>query len=234
VSLVEKINKSKINSVDEVGQRAKRGISAFIKSMLADGKSQEAIISSIADGTAARGIGHIGLSVYNPSGTACKTGCAFCCILSGEDGGTITEVEAKQVFSALHKFQNEPDGRDWNPKACAALDPSTLTCRSYETRPMICRSYISTDASACEKVAQGESGSGMGTLEPYHTYLASLEVSRSSLKGVKRVSTYSLAKLAANAVGGVSLDEALKRSRHNSVELNKEIKRSNKDISRVS
>lgn len=55
MSLVEKINKSKINSVDEVGQRAKRGVSAFIKSMLADGKSQEAIISSIADGTAARG-----------------------------------------------------------------------------------------------------------------------------------------------------------------------------------
>ena len=172
--------------------------------------------------------------MYNPSGTACKTGCAFCCILSGEDGGTITEVEAKQVFSALHKFQNEPDGRDWNPKACAALDPGTLTCSSYETRPMICRSYISTDASACEKVAQGESGSGMGTLEPYHTYLASLEVSRSSLKGVKRVSTYSLAKLAANAVGGVTLEEALKRSRHNPAELNKEIKRSNKDISRVS
>ena len=169
VSLVEKINKSKINSVDEFGQRAKRGISAFVKSMLADGKSQEAIISSIADGTAARGIGHIGLSVYNPSDTACKTGCAFCCILSGEDGGTITEVEAKQVFTALNKFQNKPDGRDWNPSACAALDPETLTCRSYETRPMICRSYISTDASACEKVAQGESGSGMGTLEPYHT-----------------------------------------------------------------
>lgn len=234
MSLIEKIDKSKISSVHEVGQRAKRGISAFIKSMLADGKSQEAIISSIADGTAAQGIGHIGLSVYDPSGIACKNGCAFCCILSGEDGGIITEAEAKQVFSALNKLQNKPDGRDWNPSACAALDPKTLTCRSYETRPMICRSYISTDASACEKVAQGESGLGMGTLEPYHSYLASLEVSRSSLKGVKRVSTYSLAKLAANAVGGATLKEALKRSRHDTFELNKEIKRSNKDISRVS
>lgn len=53
MSLIEKIDKSKISSVHEVGQRAKRGISAFIKSMLADGKSQEAIISSIADGTVA-------------------------------------------------------------------------------------------------------------------------------------------------------------------------------------
>lgn len=233
-SLIKKITKTKTSSVDEFAQRAKRGISAFIKSMLGDEKSQENIIRRIADGTAAQGIGQIGLSVYNPSNEACKSGCAFCCILKGNDGGIISEVETTQIFYSLTKLQNEPDGRDWNPSACAALDPETLTCRSYETRPMICRSYISTDASACEKVSQGESGSGMGTLEPYHTYLASLEVSRSSLKGVKRVSTYSLAKLAANTVGGATLDEALKRSRHNSVELNKEIKRSKNDIKRVS
>lgn len=232
-SLVEKINKSKISSVEEVAHRAKRGISTFMKSMLIDGKSQETIISSIADGTAAQVIGQIGLSVYSPSGAACKAGCAFCCILSGEDGGTITEVEAKQVFSALNKFQNKPDGRDWNPSACAALDPETLTCRSYENRPIICRSYISTDASACKNVSQGESGSGMGTLGPYHTYLAAIEASRNGLKGVKRVSTYSLAKLAANAVDGASLEEALNRSRHKSVELNKEVKRSNHNISKV-
>ena len=43
VSLIEKIDKSKISSVHEVGQRAKRGISAFIKSMLADGTAAQGI-----------------------------------------------------------------------------------------------------------------------------------------------------------------------------------------------
>ena len=231
--LIERINKSKVNSVADIAKRAKGGISAFVKSMFETGKSQETVINSIADGSAAKGIGQIGLSAYNPTGLACKSGCAFCCILSGEDGGIITESEATLLFKDLRKLQNEPDGRDWNPKACPALNPVTHVCRTYSNRPMICRSYVSTHAGACQKVSKGESASGMGTLEPYHTYLASIEVSRNSLKGIKRVSTYSLSKLATNALSGETLQTALNNSRHKHIELNKEIKRSKNDISRA-
>ena len=231
--LIELINKSKVNSVSTIAKRAKGGISAFVKSMFESGKSHETVVNNIADGSAAKGIGQIGLSSYNPTGLACKSGCAFCCILSGEDGGIISESEATLLFYDLSKLQSEPDGRDWNPKACPALNPVTLACRTYSNRPMICRSYVSTDATACQKVSEGESAAGMGTLEPYHTYLASLEVSRNSLKGIKRVCTYSLSKLTANALSGATLEDSLNNSRHKPIELNKEIKRSKNDISRA-
>jgi hypothetical protein len=98
---------------------------------------------------------------------------------------------------------------------------------------MICRAYVSTDVEACKSVSEGQAVPGPGTLGPYHTYLAAIGLSRAALKGVKRVSTYALAQVAAAAVDGVSLDDALERARHKTTELDAELKRSKRDISRV-
>lgn len=68
---------------------------------------------------------------------------------------------------------------------------------------------------------------------PYHTYLAAIGLSRATLKGVKRVSTYALAEVAAAAIEGGSLDDALARARHKPAELEAELKRSKRDMSRV-
>jgi hypothetical protein len=82
-------------------------------------------------------------------------------------------------------------------------------------------------------VSEGQSASGPGTLGPYHTYLAAIGLSRSALKGVKRVSTYALARVAAAAVEGKSLEEALTTARHKPAELDAELKRSKHDLSRA-
>jgi Fe-S-cluster containining protein len=168
----------------------------------------------------------------SPQGLACADGCAFCCILSGEDGGTITEAEAIALHSALAPLSGQPDGRAWHPKACPSLDPETRSCRAYDARPMICRAYVSTDVEACKAVSEGQAAIGPGTLGPYHTYLAAIGLSRAALKGVKRVSTYALAKVAAAAVEGALLDDALASARHKPTELDAELKRSKHDLSR--
>ena len=138
--LTTRIDKARVTSAPEVAARAKRGIKAYTQTMAQNGTSMANIIEKLADGTVAQGIGQIGLSALNPSGLACAKGCAFCCILKGEDGGTITEIEAIEMYKALSVLQNKPDGRNWVPKACPSLDPETLACRAYEARPVICRS----------------------------------------------------------------------------------------------
>ena len=213
--------------------RAKRGIEAYMQAMALDGTPMTNIIEKLVDGTVAQGIGQIGLSALNPSGLACVKGCAFCCILNGEDGGTITEIEAVEMYKALSKLQDGPDGRNWASKACPSLDPETLECRAYEARPVICRSYISTSVTACETLSKGEAATGPGTLPPYHTYLAAHGISRAALKGTKRVSTYSLFELASQAIDGASLETALARSKHSTSELEAELKRSKRDLSRA-
>lgn len=216
-----------------VADRARRGLQAYVQATTQEGMPAAEVVSRIADGSAAQGIGGVGLSATQLSGFACTSGCAFCCILSGKDGGTITEAEAVALHSALFPLAGKPDGRDWNAKACAALDPDSQQCRAYDVRPMICRSYVSTDVDACEKVSQGKAAVGPGTLDPYHTYLAALGLSRSALKGTKRVSTYALARIAAAAVEGLPLDEALTRARHAPSELDAELRRSKRDLSRA-
>ena len=74
---------------------------------------------------------------------------------------------------------------------------------------------------------------GPGTLAPYHTYLASLGISRAVLKGYKRVSTFSMFRLASEAIAGTMLEEALSKSRHTASELDAELKRSKKDLLRA-
>ena len=230
--LSTRIGKARVTSAPDVAARAKRGIEAYTQAMAQNGTPMAHIIEKMADGTVAQGIGQIGLSALNPGSLACAKGCAFCCILKGEDGGTITEIEAVEMYNALSVLQDDPDGRNWTPKACPSLDPETLACRTYEARPVICRSYISTSVTACEKANKGEAATGQGTLPPYHTYLAAHGISRAALKGTKRVSTYSLFELASQAIDGASLETALARSKHSASELEAELKRSKQDLSR--
>ena len=208
-SLLSRIDKARVISTQEIASRAKRGIQAYIKAMIHEGKKFDELSVHLADGTAALTIGRIGLSATNPTGLACSRGCSFCCILTGDDGGTISEKEAKSLYFALIPFAKQPDGRSWHPKACPSLNPKTLECRAYGARPMICRSYIPTNVEACKKISDGKTADGPGTLAPYNTYLASLGISRLVLRGVKRVATYSIFRLASEAVSGTAMDEAL-------------------------
>ena len=232
-TLADRIAKARVSSDPNVADRARRGVQAFVQATTQEGVPAADVVGRIADGSAAQGIGRVGLSAVQTGGFACTSGCAFCCILSGDDGGTITEAEAVALHSALAPFAGEPDGRDWNVKACPALDPVSRQCRVYDSRPMICRSYVSSDVDACEMVSQGKAADGPGTLDPYHTYLAALGLSRAALKGAKRVSTYALARVAAAAVEGLPLEDALTKARHAPSELDAELRRSKRDLSRA-
>lgn len=147
---------------------------------------------------------------------ACAEGCAFCCILTGGDGGTITEAEATRLHDALAPLAGAPDGRAWHPEACPALDPDTRTCRAYDARPMICRSFLSTDVEACRTNASGGEASGAGLLGTHVDYLAVHALIRDTLKGTARVATFSLARIAAGAVDGEPLAQGLDAARHGS------------------
>jgi Fe-S-cluster containining protein len=232
-SLFDRLSKVRAGSTPDVSDRARRGLQAYVTAFFEQGKPPSEAAARVADGTAAQGIGRIGLSAMAPKGLACAQGCAFCCILNGDDGGTITESEATELYLALAPLAGHPDGRSWHPKACPSLDPETRTCRAYDARPVICRAYVSTDADACERVSKGEAAAGPGTLDPYHTYLAAIGLSRAALKGTKRVSTYALSRLAAAAVDGASLDDALAVARHPPSELDAELRRSKRDLARV-
>ncbi|MCI5110438.1 MAG: YkgJ family cysteine cluster protein [Marivita sp.] len=228
-TLLDRLSKARSGSAPEVTDRARRGLMAYVGAQADVARAGK----ELADGTAATGVGRVALSALSPQGLACADGCAFCCILTGDDGGTITEAEAKALYSALAPLAGQPDGRTWHPKACPSLDPVTRSCRAYDVRPMICRAYVSTDVEACKAVSEGQAASGPGTLGPYHTYLAAIGLSRSALKGVKRVSTYALSRLAAAAVEGAALEDALDAARHKPSELDAELKRSKRDMSRA-
>lgn len=144
---------------------------------------------------------------------ACASGCAFCCILAGEDGGTITEAEARQLHAALVPLAGQPGASAWHPRACAALDPATRLCRAYEARPLICRTYVSRDASACEKIAQGTPASGPGVLGAQGLLLAAQALVRAALDGVTKVPTYSMARITAGAMRAEPLAETLRAAR---------------------
>ena len=160
-----------------------------------------------------------------PHGRACARGCAYCCILAGADGGTISGAEARNLHEALAPRAGQPDGRAWHPKACPALDPLTRQCRAYEVRPMIGRSYVSTDAEACERVSTGQAATGPGGLGAQTTYLTALAVCRVALKGLAKVPTYAMATVARAAVEGLPLAEALRAARHPHKSLEDERKR---------
>lgn len=174
-----------------------------------------AIVRDLASGEAARQIGLALIAQGTPpEGLDCKAGCAFCCILPGDDGGTITAAEARALHAALTPLAGQPDGRVWHPQACPALDPDSRLCRAYDARPMICRTYVSRDVTACEAIGEGEAKPGTGTLPAQIIHVTAQSLARAALKGVSPVQTYSLARTAAAALDGTDAETALKAARH--------------------
>ncbi len=222
MSLRRKLLKAKPKGSGAAADRARTQLDAYIG---AQSLSEEALAKELHSGIAAARIGQIGLaSTAEPSGLSCKAGCAFCCILTGDDGGVITGAEARNLHVALAPFAGEPDGREWTAKACPSLDPETRMCRAYEARPMICRSYLSVDVTACEQIAQGKAAQGTGVRAAYGTYLTAHALARAAL-GPGHAPTYSLRTVAKAAVEGVPLEDALKAARHRPAELEHERKR---------
>ncbi|GIT89788.1 hypothetical protein JANAI62_07270 [Jannaschia pagri] len=170
----------------------------------------EVLLRHLSDGTAATQIGEALLARSPvPEGLACGQGCAFCCILPGDDGGTITGAEARRLHAALGP---QPQETPWHPDACPALDPATRLCRAYDARPMICRTYVSQDVTACEAIAEGEARPGTGTLPPQVIYVTAHALVRVALG--KGAPTFSLRAVARAAADGVPMDEALPAARH--------------------
>ncbi len=208
--------------------RVRRILLVLVEAQLSRGASVAAVLGDIARGAAAVQIGSTELATRQQDDAAmaaCRAGCAFCCILTGEDGGTITEFEARALHGALAPLAGGLDGRAWHPRACPALDPETRTCRAYDARPMICRSYVSPDAAACESIADGIPAEGPGVLGGQLTYLATAALGRAALTGTARVPAFSLAALAAAAVEGKDAETALKAARARPGALEKELKR---------
>jgi len=185
----------------------------------------------IRSGAAARQISGAAAEAQTAAGqgiaaeAACAPGCAFCCILRGDDGGTISADEAETLHAALIDLRGEPDGRSWHPDACASLDPKTRMCRVYGARPMICRTYMSVDVSACEKLVEGTPSNGTGVLGAQAIHMSLLALSRAVLLGRSMVQTYSMSTIARMAVEGASLDDALAAARHGPKGLVEELER---------
>jgi hypothetical protein len=78
---------------------------------------------------------------------------------------------------------------------------------------MICRSYVSRDAAACEKVAAGEVAAGPGVRGPYADYLTAHSLARAAL-GPGRAQTYSMKKITAAALAGADLSATLNAAQH--------------------
>jgi Fe-S-cluster containining protein len=203
-------------------ERARRLLDAYLATAERHGRAASDVVADLARGEAALAIGMAVREAVlaDPPEVvrqaACATGCAFCCILRGGDGGTITEAEASRLHAALAPLAGQPDGREWHPDACPALDPATRACRVYEARPMICRSFLSTDAEACRRNSEGGEMAGAGLLGSHVDYLAVHALAREGLRGKVRVATYNLARIAAGAISGESLAQSLDASRHQS------------------
>lgn len=217
---------------------ARRALLAWIHAAERAGMPFADALRRLAAGEAAVQAGRAALEgqLAAPDGpaahAACTEGCAFCCILTGNDGGTISRTEAEALHTVLAPLAGHPDGRHWTPRACPALDPETRLCRAYDARPSICRSYISPDVDACEAISRGEPASGPGVLGGHVLALSVLALTRETLKGTAVVPTYSMSRLAAAAVEGAPLTEALKAARHAPKELKDEIARHKTALSR--
>lgn len=218
----------------EAADRARRILTAFVEAAVRKNMSFPALVRDLKAGVPAVTVARVELGqAPEDPGYDCAQGCAFCCILSGKDGGTITEAEARTLHAALTPLAGQPDGRNWHPRACPSLDPDTRMCRVYDARPTICRSYVSFSMSACEQISQGTPAEGSGVISAQITALHIHALTRAVLKGVAKVPTYSLAEVAAAAVEGADIDTALGRARHRPRELEDEVKRATQGYAAV-
>jgi len=220
-SLDARLARAKVKGVSKPQEdRAKRILRSYLQTAQTHGIPVSEVINEMANGEAARRLGAAVRDTILQSppdavrNAACADGCAFCCILSGGEGGVITHSEAARLHAALSPMQGESDGREWHKNACPALDPATRSCRVYDDRPMICRSFLSTDAEACRRNAEGGAEIGAGLLGSHLDYLAVHALSRQVLKGMTQVHSYSLAQVAAGAVDGLDAQSALGAARH--------------------
>ncbi|MEJ8563003.1 YkgJ family cysteine cluster protein [Yoonia sp. GPGPB17] len=176
--LAGRVAKAKVKGVDKALEtRAKRILTSYLETAQSYGLPVNEVVAEMASGQTAWRLGHAVREEILKSppdavkNAACAQGCAFCCILSGGEGGVITGFEAAQLHAAVMPLAGQPDGRNWHPEACPALDPATRSCRAYDARPMICRSFLSTDAGACERNAAGGQEQGAGLLGSHLDYL---------------------------------------------------------------
>lgn len=219
--IAARVAKAKVKGVDKAHEeRGKRILSSFLQTAQNYGMPAKDVVTEMASGKAAWRLGHavrdeiLKAPPQAVTNAACTQGCAFCCILSGGEGGVITAFEAAQLHDAVTPLTGQPDGRDWHPAACPALDPATRSCRAYDARPMICRSFLSTDADACETNAAGGAEKGAGLLGSHLDYLVIHALCRQALRGITQVHTYSMAATAASAVAGDDAEHGLAKARH--------------------
>ena len=204
----------------EVTDRARKMLLAYVDTAIAHGQPFKALVADLRSGLAAVRVGDLALHEQLRAApdlldrTACQSGCAFCCILNGKDGGMITEQEARVLHGALGVVIGLPDGRGWHPQACPALDTETRQCRAYDARPMICRTHVSTDADACRRNAEGEAVPGPGVLGAHVIYVLAQSLARAALAGLAKAPSYSLARVAAGAVAGQDIAATLDDARH--------------------
>lgn len=218
-----RVESARLKDIDAGLQtRAKRILTSYLQTAQTHGMPAKDILGEMASGQAAWRLGHAvrdEIMKAPPDAVrkaACAQGCAFCCILKGGEGGLITAFEATQLHTALAPQADKPDGRDWHPDACPALDPDTRKCRGYEARPMICRSFMSMDAQACEANAAGGEEQGAGLLGNHLDYLVIHALCRQALKGITMVQSYSMAKTAAGAIAKQDTNSSLQAARHSS------------------
>jgi len=221
--VARRVSKARVPGVNKARvERARRILTSYLQTAYAHQVPARDVVAEMASGKAAW---RLGMALRDElmksppevvTNAACAEGCAFCCILSGGEGGVITAHEAAALHKALTPLAGQPDGRAWHPKACPALDPATRSCRAYDVRPMICRSFVSTDAGACEANAEGGKERGAGILGNHVDYLLVLALSRAALKGITQVQSYSLAQTAAL---GVAASESFAEARQKSAAL---------------
>ena len=219
--LANRVEKAKVKGISKAQEdRGKRILASYLHTAQSHGLPTRDVVTEMASGQAAWRLGAalrdeiLKSPPQAVTNAACHQGCAFCCILPGGEGGVITGFEAARLHAAATQLQGRPDGRDWHPAACPALDPETRGCRAYDARPMICRSFLSVDAEACRKNAEGGAERGAGLLGSHLDYLIIHALCRQALKGIAQVSTYSMAATAGQAVAGSPPDESLSAARH--------------------
>ena len=220
-ALAQRVDKAHVKSLSKSAeQRAKRIVQSYLQTAQSYGLPADQVLTEMQNGEAARKLGDAvrqEILKTPPDAVrkaACGDGCAFCCILNGGEGGMITASEATRLHAALTPLQGQPDGRAWHKNACPALDPETRSCRAYQARPMICRSFVSMDVDACRANAEGGQEQGAGLLGSHLDYMAVHALCRQALKGVSQVNTYSLAATAAGAIDGKDAATSLADARH--------------------
>ena len=209
-------------------ERARRMLLATAEAAVRTGAGEDAMVRDLATGTAAVRIGGAELQREAAEGlfadAACGAGCAWCCII-GPDGPPLTRAEAEALHAALLPHAGEASGTDWHPRACPSLDPATQRCRAYERRPLICRAFLSSDPAACAENAEGGDRPGAGVAGAQPVALAAQALSRAALAGEAKVSTYGLASIAAAALAGEPLADALRAARQPPRALTDELRR---------